>query len=670
MKIIAQPENQDLERHPLVRRFESQCDDAKRLGGEAVSSVLDRADQALRGLLVLPGNGGRPVPVGSPPDWRLDPYDYTETAGTLNRMSHWIVLLRAWRLTGRGDYAQRVIDELADWIADCPCPLPPGSGPEAYAYRDQTPWRLLEVGIRPFEAWVPCLLVLRRAGLIDDGLYADTLSVCDDHARVLAVCAPIDSRPVSHNHLLMEMLGLLYLALALPETERSADDLALARDELCRAVGDQVTPEGAQAEGCPMYHNLSLGLFAHAAAVMRAFGVEPPATLTDAVARMAEYSIQATRPSGKTVPWGDSDVTGSTWTAARWCFAATGDATLLRQMRDLCGPDEARRVIDDGLWDVALEDREALSEALATGHADPAPRLWVGREIKQASLRTGWDRDDWHVFFGCQLPTFNTHAHADPAGFELSAAGVTPLPDPGRFTYAENDHRRQLKSARWHNTVTVNGLEPFEYLNTWAWGPQGEGRLGAALDDPRLLAVSCEHDSYDPVSHRRLMLLGRPGGLVVVDQLAGLRDGDRVDAWFHCDTQEQDWRPTATGWVFNTLGRGFEVVLRPDGVQTQPIPSSLSEKLDHLRPSQRVHAAYPVAAGQGTLLLTTIVQATQGPSLAEGVSVLQGSEADRDAVRIVLPRSWGGGTLSWRGDTLTPSTTGESAAVEPGGADH
>lgn len=290
-----------------------------------VEPLLQKAEDAFRGLLILPGSGKEPVFVGDPPDWHFDPFDDDQTTSTLNRTFHWVTMVRAWRVGGEVKFALRVVEELKDWIEKCPCPLPPDGDHTSYDYRGPGPWRLLDAGIRMMESWVPPILILRDAGFLDDTMYRRVLKVCDDHARVLACCVPIDSRPLSNNHLLMEMLGLLYTAVALPVTERSESDRQLAIDELCRAAREQVTPEGAQVEGCPHYHNLVLALISHASALLRGFEIEVPESFTAAVRNMTDYSLHATRPSGVSVPWGIPTRLGPHGTrhAGRWSRPVT-----------------------------------------------------------------------------------------------------------------------------------------------------------------------------------------------------------------------------------------------------------------------------------------------------------------------------------------------------------
>lgn len=92
-------------------------------------------------------------------------------------------------------------------------------------------------------------------------------------------------------------------------------------------------------------------------------------------------------------------------------------------------------------------------------------------------LRTGWTRDALSVFFAARSPVNNGHAHIDPMGFDFTALGRPLVVDPGRYTYREDADRRAYKSADWHNTLTIDGRPPFEYLGAWAYSPQKEARI-------------------------------------------------------------------------------------------------------------------------------------------------------------------------------------------------
>src|SRR6478735_7733658 len=60
----------------------------RRVPTVAAETIL-AADHALAGMLVLPGTGARPYPVGNPPDWFANPVNDNEYLWILNRHGHW-----------------------------------------------------------------------------------------------------------------------------------------------------------------------------------------------------------------------------------------------------------------------------------------------------------------------------------------------------------------------------------------------------------------------------------------------------------------------------------------------------------------------------------------------------------------------------------------------------
>ncbi len=72
---------------------------------ELKAETIRKADLALEGMLILPGTGAKPHFVGNPPRWFDHPFNDDEYVWTLNRMFHWMPLLRAFSLTGDQRYA-------------------------------------------------------------------------------------------------------------------------------------------------------------------------------------------------------------------------------------------------------------------------------------------------------------------------------------------------------------------------------------------------------------------------------------------------------------------------------------------------------------------------------------------------------------------------------------
>ena len=84
--------------------------------------TIKLADQALEGLLVLPGTGPELYFVGNPPKWEFNPVNDNEYTFHLNRMHHLKTMAEAYSLTGNLTYAKKAVEELNDWILTIPCP--------------------------------------------------------------------------------------------------------------------------------------------------------------------------------------------------------------------------------------------------------------------------------------------------------------------------------------------------------------------------------------------------------------------------------------------------------------------------------------------------------------------------------------------------------------------
>lgn len=156
----------------------------------------------------------------------------------------------------------------------------------------------------------------------------------------------------------------------------------------------------------------------------------------------------------------------------------------------------------------------------------------------------GWYRLDldrltlfWHVE-PAGAPSFVSHGHCDTGSFALYWDGSAILTDPGRFNYSEDDALGMYGvSARAHNNVLLDGLEPFVYKNPNRLPPFyrcGQVQVQWKTEDPGL-SLWIEHAGFhrlagDAVSFRRTFTV-RPDKLIIEDQLDG-RSWHTVETFF------------------------------------------------------------------------------------------------------------------------------------------
>jgi len=581
---------------------------AGRAGGETATFVrrhlpgltaetIAAADRALHGLHTLPGTGGAPAFVGDPPDWFANPVANDEYVWTLNRMDHWPTLLAAHALSGEPRYAERVVAELRHWLRACPRPALGGVDAvrARFGPRSVTPWRLLEAGIRVYETWPRVLDHLAWSDLLTADLLAEYALAVHAHGEALAAVAPTLRPGADHNTYTMECLGLLALACQFPEFVQAEAWRAQALRELERCAHVQLTADGGQHEGSPLYHNHCIYLFCLALELADNHGLRFSAAYLDRVRRGLEYSLHACRPSGTGVPWGDADADHAVVTAALHGGLALGDWRWLALAADLVGVEVTRAACWRHVW--RLPQPEALARQFDALEILPRPVLpllsWQ-RELGQVALRTGWGREALSVFFACHTPHTNGqglvndgHAHIDPLGFDFTALGRPLVVDPGRFTYREDAERRAFKSATRHNTLTIDHREPYAYVSSWENGAQRPGGISRVYQADGLLAAAGWHRNYEPAIHRRLVALVDGRALVVLDEVLDLAPSATVQIYYHLDAEQVTWE--AEGHRASTIQPGVNVTIyTTQNLVGEVLPGKVSDALDQARPSRRL----------------------------------------------------------------------------------
>ncbi|RYG71199.1 hypothetical protein EON77_13090, partial [bacterium] len=337
------------------------------------------------------------------------------------------------------------------------------------------PWRTLEVGHRMTH--ILPLIARHLDDLVPDetAVHDAFRTVVEQHGAVLATMPGLIWPDADHNHYLMECLGLLHAAIAFPDLPEADGWLAQAMAELERCADAQFTQDGGHVEACPHYHNVSVYLLAEAFRVAQPTGKQFSERAQATLARSLDHCLQTLRPDGTGVPVGDSDADQLAVQATLFGYLATGDAGPLRAVARLTGLDAVRGVCVERF--ASIDDPAHILDLCRAPGRTHAPTVAHQRQLGQVTMRTDWSRDAISLLFHCRTPVSNGHVHADPASFDLTAFGRPLLVDPGRYSYVDNDDRRAVKSAAWHNTLTVDGREPFAYLTSMQWGPQQPGEI-------------------------------------------------------------------------------------------------------------------------------------------------------------------------------------------------
>lgn len=516
----------------------------KELFPEIYDAQMKKAEMNLSGYAKLPGSP-EPHFIGDPVRWRENIYDYDEYSYQLNRMDHWRTMAEAYSFTGDERYAKKLIGEFYSWIAECPRqPLYDGNGDLAVDSFDgcqcnQGIWRSLEVGIRMYRTWPHLIHHLLGSGYIDEAFLETYLLSGYQHCEVLYKIAPRIWPNADHNHYLMENNGLLYFACMFPEVKDAEIWKQHAIHEMERSIRAQVTEDGGQIEGCASYHNGSVYWFVLPLLLGRKYGFSMSEEYIARLKKMVHYSVYATRPCGGNSCWGDSHTISGTLTAGAFDhYLAFGDSRYLNIALYYYTPEDMVRLNAEHILEV--EDLEDLHRCLAGAERNccqpDLPVMSWQRELKQTFFRTGWDHDALSVMFACRTPIQNQHEHIDPAGFEFTAYGRNLLGDPSIYTYKNDENRKNAKSAHWHNCLTLNHENPWEYISSWAYGKQEEGDILQAGQTDRMLYAIAYHMNYKPTMHKRAVAILDSRLLVVLDYLDQVPEDTSVQINFHMDS--------------------------------------------------------------------------------------------------------------------------------------
>lgn len=365
------------------------------------------------------------------------------------------------------------------------------------------------------------------------------------------------------NHYLADVVGLLFVAAALPDTDETREWFSFARAEVLAEAELQFWPDGGNFEASTAYHRLSSELLVYALALIvgREGADAVPADVWERVRRAGEFVVDITRPDGNIVQFGDNDSgrlfkIGSVFRAAedgpdedhldvrhlvaaisglvprpefeRFAAAVSAEVPLVR---GLAGGRECPIAANafDPAWpaaDVRIGDEDTFARA-AEAAREVREYVFAGGDATSADLRAYPDfgfylvRTD-RIWLAVRCGPIGQngnggHAHNDQLAVELFVDGEPVWVDPGTYLYTPLPARRdEYRSVHAHHAPRVAGREP-------ATLDKALFRLG---DEAKSCCVYFGergflgyHDGYGPRVWRSVEL--RDNGVRVVDWVEG-----------------------------------------------------------------------------------------------------------------------------------------------------
>lgn len=469
---------------------------------------------------------------------RLDDDSDAKVPWELSRGHQLLTLARAARLYEEERFAAELEAQLESWL---------DANPPGYGINWVTP---MEVAIRAVN-WIWAIGTLEGWRPLAPALRARVAGSLQAHARHIA--SNLEGSPLLRgNHYLADVMGMLVLALALPDDPAAGGWERFARRALEREIHQQVHDDGVGFEASLPYHGLSLEMFLVAWLVAHRSGRPLSERYRQRLEDMLEVSRAVRHPDGRSPVFGDQD-SGRILPAG---FARPPTQDNLLDLGSAClGLDRWHEapVHEEVAWTLGVDAWGILAQR----PLQPRP---VRTSFPQGGLYV-LDGEGVHIVVrwgGVGQNGNGGHAHNDLSSYELSLRQPL-IVDSGTYLYtADITARDAFRSAAAHNVMVVDGLEmhPFRADEPFRMPACARFQVEEFSEASDEVALTGSHDGFGhggaPLRVRRRIVLDRTGGTVEVsDQVVG--EGEhRLESLIHL----------APGWEAETAGSDAVLVRR------------------------------------------------------------------------------------------------------------
>jgi hypothetical protein len=402
----------------------------------------------------------------------------------LNRHQHLVTLAKAYRLSGRKEFADEIFRQWRNWHTANPYPI-------------GINWSSsLEVAFRSL-SWIWMYFLLEGTPAMPAGFRQEWLRALFFNGRHIATYLSTYFSP--NTHLLGEGVGLFFIGAMCPEIARSASWQQQGWDIVVNEARRQVHADGLHFEQSVYYHVYALDFFLHAAVLGTLNNLTLPNDFERTLERMLDVLVLLGR-AGAPPAIGDDDG-GRLFDPSRnrpehmLDPLATGSVLFARgDFKYL-----AREPREETLWllgEQGVAEFDKLPENLPNSASVALPQSGF-------YVMAGTPGEQLVVDAGPQGSLAAGHGHADALSVCVNSGGRALLVDPGACAYVtESSDRDAFRSTASHNTLVVDGCSQADPR-----GPFGWSRL------PRVKAegwISGEHFDLFVGSHDGYTRLGSP----------------------------------------------------------------------------------------------------------------------------------------------------------------
>jgi len=323
-------------------------------------------------------------------------------------------LLQAYVDTRDERYAEAAGRITREWILA----FPPGTD-----RRSGGAWQEMSAGIRGRDAWPQVFFGFRGARSFPPDARLLLLASSLEHAEFL-----MRHHQIHHNMAMMELNGLLNLALCFPQFGDAERWFARAREGMLEEVRFDYYGDGAQKELTTTYHVSTLADAVRFATRCREAGRALPDNYRTTVERMHDYLARTIRPDG--------------------CGALNNDSVRM----------DVRHWIRDFASEYDRADWTYVATRGAEGVRPPGPPSRVLPWAGHCVMRSSWTDANAHwAFFDAGPWGMNSyHSHNDKLHLSVTAFGRDLLVDAGSGQYTFDARRRYYATSHGHNVILID----------------------------------------------------------------------------------------------------------------------------------------------------------------------------------------------------------------------
>jgi len=380
----------------------------------------------------------------------------------LSRCHHLLWLGEAYLLTKDENYVKEVVDQLEWWIDENPL-------------MNSINWTCaMDVAIRAVN-WMYALNMVSASTALNEVALKRIHGSLFEHGWF--IFRNLEKwYPYSANHYAANIAGLLYLGQLFKETKEGKKWWKYALKEYFLEVRFQVLPSGAHFERSISYHRLMTELFAYPYFMLQRVKEPIPLDIQLRVESMFDFTDHYTKPNSLAPQMGDND-------DGRLLSFVKRDFRVHEYLLSIGYSGFGKHYESLSTDKMVLDTFFLLPEKKVIKESSPQnSSVSVIKDHRDAGFVVLKKADLYLIFTNTSLSCYpdlhqkmlGTHTHADGLSFELSVGKQDFIIDPGSYVYtASADDRKKFRSTDKHNTLTIDGLDQVELLDTDLFSVKG-----------------------------------------------------------------------------------------------------------------------------------------------------------------------------------------------------